>query len=259
MELAKWRRPFISALRIYPFLLLALVGVAYLLGGLNPKPGSLISQELITFAGYFFMGVVPILAIVGFILIGKAGDAEFEKNAKNQGKFSYGDAFEVPSEVMHGHKLTRLTGRMPTLTGLTGDSYEAEADAICELNPEHTPPVANCECGFYAFQNLSDAKFELSINPGTFLIDVDLYGLGFVYQRGYRAETQVVNHLTLPKRCMRCRILTPKVFVASFHLGHTNHTWWQWSVRCQVCSASFKPSDKLTFEEMAKQLKIVIS
>lgn len=259
MNVAKWRRGFIKALRIYPLVVLALFGIGYFFGGFSASAEAAIPHQVMIIASYFLIGGAPILAIIGFIIIGQAGDAEFKKNSSNQTAFNYGDAFDIPSEEMHGYKLALLTGRTATLTGLTGDTYAADASAICTTNSQHIPPVINCECGFYAYQNLNDAKFELSINPGSFLIDVDLYGIGFVYQRGFRAETQVVNHLTIPKRCMKCKVLPPKLFVTFFNLGRGDFTWWQWQVRCLICSSTFKVGDKLSFDQMAQKLGISMS
>jgi hypothetical protein len=142
---------------------------------------------------------------------------------------------------------------------LTGDSYSADDSAICEKFPEHTPPVASCECGFYAYSRLADAKFESSLNPGAFLLEVDLYGIGFKYESGYRAETQVVNKIFIPKRCMRCRILPPKVFVITYRMGYQNYSWMQWQVRCNICSLTFKDKDKLSISEMYRRLGVPIA
>jgi len=259
MIVAQWRRRFIKTLRIYPFVVLGLLAVTFQLGGFEGGEGAPISQQVIKIASYFFIGVAPVVAIIGFYLIGRAGDAEFLNNTTNQDKFAYGDAFAVPSEEMHGFKLAFLTGRIPTFTGLTGDIYSADASAVCTKDAEHTPPVINCECGFYAYKDFDDALFERSVNPGSFLLDVDLYGLGFVCRRGYRAETQVVNKLTIPKRCMRCKTLPAKVFVTSFKLGLGNFTWWQWQVRCGLCSSGVKAKDTMSFDEMAQALKVAIS
>lgn len=259
MNVAKWRRRFIRTLRAYPFVVLSLVAIAFSMGGFSEKTDSSALQQVIIIAAYFFIGGAPILAIIGFIIIGQAESREFKANRIDQGKFDYRDAFDIPSEEMRGFKLTFLTARPPQLTGLTGDTYKSDASAICLANSEHIPPVINCECGFYAFKNREDAKFELSINPGSFLIDVELYGIGFVYKRGYRAETQVVDHLRIPKNCMRCKILPAKVFVPTFKLGLGNYSWWQWQIRCGLCSSSFKVGDKVSIQEMSRQLAVTIS
>lgn len=275
MNLAKWRRRFIKTLRVYPFAFLGVAGIIYLLGrfglldalgfsggfsgDLNAEGGAFFSERVLTYLAYFLIVGVPVLAIIAFIIIGQASDAELRNKNRNQERFAYSDAFEIPSEIMHGYKLALLTGREPMLTGLTGDTYASDASATCTVDAEHIPPVTNCECGFYAYKDRTDAVIERSINPGTFLLDVELYGIGFVYQRGYRAETQVVEKLTVPKRCMRCKVLPAKIFVPVFHLGRSDYTWWQWQVRCVVCSSSFKDSDKLNFDQMAQMLKISIS
>ena len=160
---------------------------------------------------------------------------------------------------MHGYKIAIITGRSPTLTGLTGDTYLSDATAKCTINKEHVPPVADCECGFYAYSEFAEAKFEGSINPGAFLLDVDLYGVGFKYARGYRAETQVVNELITPSRCQFCRILPAKVFVTTYKLGYDDTSWWQWQIRCVICSSTFKDADKLGVKEMSASLKLLIS
>lgn len=257
--MAKWRKRFIRTLRIYPFIVLGLLAITFGMGGFSGQADAQLSQQVMRIASYFFIGVVPILIVTGFIIIGQASDAQYRNNNNNQSKFNYGDAFALPTEEMHGYKLAFLTGRIPTFTGLTGDIYAADASAGCTVDVEHTPPVINCECGFYAYKDRDDAEFERSINPGSFLLDVDLYGLGFVHRRGYRAESQVVNTLTIPKRCMRCKTLPAKVFVSTYKLGLANFTWWQWHVRCGLCSSSFKAQDVMSFAEMSQRLNVAIS
>jgi hypothetical protein len=146
-----------------------------------------------------------------------------------------------------------------TFTGLTGDTYKKDESATCKAFPDHVPPVSDCECGFYAYSDIEEAKFEGSINPGAFLLDVDLYGVGFKYARGYRAETQVVNELITPSRCQFCRILPAKVFVTTYKLGYDDISWWQWQIRCVICSSSFKDEDKLSIDQMSASLKLLIS
>ena len=126
------------------------------------------------------------------------------QNLKDLENLSEEDPFNLDHEEMSGYKIVSLTGEVPTFTGVTGDTYKNDANAICKEFPDHVPPVVGCECGFYAFKNLRDAQFELSLYPGVFLIDVDLFGIGFSHRYGYRAESQRVNSLEFPKRCMRC-------------------------------------------------------
>ena len=259
MEGAQIKQRLIKLVRLYPILALAVLALAYLLGGFTEKKNPLVPQSVVITCLYLFVGLVPLFFIIGFIVVGSASDKEFIRNRANQSNLKYEDAFDLPTEVMHGYKLAIITGRVPTLTGLTGDTYSSDAAAKCSINTEHVPPVTGCECGFYAYKDLADAKFELSINPGAFLLDVDLYGIGFTYQRGYRAETQVVNSLTIPKRCMRCRVLPASVFVITYRLGYDDISWWQWQIRCLVCSSSFKVEDKLSIEQMSKKLALKIT
>ena len=252
------KQTLIKLVRFYPVFALGLLAIAYLFGGFTHQINPIFPQAEVLTALSIFMVAMPVLFILGFTLVSILSDRELKRSAAKHNKFAYEDAFELPNEKMRGYKLALITGRDPTLTGLTGDRYKADDSATCASNPEHVPPVIDCECGFYAFKNVKEAKFELSINPGVFLIDVDLFGVGFEYERGYRAESQVVNHLTTPKRCMRCKIFSPKVFVASYKIGYTDQTWWQWGLRCGLCSHTFKESDVLTIKEMADLLKVVI-
>ncbi len=235
-----------------------MLALAYLLGAFTHQKDPLIPQETVTTLLYAFIAIGPLFVIVGFISIGLAGDRERKRTQQNQGRLAYQDPFDLPNEKMSGFKVVAITGLEPSLTGLTGDKYRADDSARCASNPEHVPPVADCECGFYAFKKIEDAKFELSISPGVFLIEVDLFGVGFEYADGYRAETQLVTRLVTPKRCMRCKTLPAHRFVKSFHLGYSDETWWQWQVRCKICSNTFKDSDRLTMSEMGQRLQIPI-
>ena len=259
MDFAQNRRRLIRLIRIYPLIALGVLTLAYLLGAFSEQEDPLISQNVIITALYLFVGVVPLVFIIGFITVGRASDKAGLKNNTANSKLNYNHAFDLPSEVMHGYKLAIITGRSPTLTGLTGDTYLSDASAKCSINKEHVPPVADCECGFYAYSDLTEAKFEGSINPGAFLLDVDLYGVGFKYARGYRAETQVVNELITPRRCQFCRILPAKVFVTTYKLGYDDTSWWQWQIRCVICSSTFKQEDKLGVKEMIASLKLLIT
>lgn len=258
MDSAKFRVKLIKFIRLYPLIVVAVLLIAFLLGGFDRRSNSDSEDNLIITLLYLFAAITPLLVIISFMVIGRSSDKQFKQNKGGENTLNYSDAFNLPSVNMHGYKLATITGKSANLTGLTGDTYLADAAAACNLNPNHTPPVAECECGFYAYKNLSEAKFERSVNPGSFVIEVDLYGLGFEYQRGYRAERQVVKKVFLPKRCMRCRVLTPKVFVTTFKLGYGQDFWWQWQARCQICSLSFKSSDKLEINQMASKLKVAI-
>jgi hypothetical protein len=258
MSVNSKRQRLIKWVRRYPVIALSALALGYLLGGFSDTDDGPIPQQIVITALYLFISLVPLGFIIAFLVVGRLGDIESAANKEKQVNLTYQDAFDLPSQIMHGYKLAMVTGRSPTLTGLTGDRYLSDAQAVCRENPEHIPPVAECECGFYAYKELTDAQFELSINPGAFLLDVDLFGLGFTYKNGFRAESQVVNSLIKPKRCMRCKTLPATVFVTTYRLGYENNAWWQWQIRCVVCSSSFKPSDKLTVAQMAKLLVIEI-
>jgi len=254
MSLAARRQRLIRLVRWYPVIALSVLLTAYLLGGFDEEVAQPGSSNLLIKGLYLFVGVVPILFIIAFALLGRAGTKAAISLRDHKGRLNINDPFNLPSEEMHGYKLALLTGRPPQFTGLTGDTYKVDDSAKCSIVPDHVPPVAGCDCGFYAFKELSDARFELTLNPGSFIFDVDMYGIGFLYQQGFRAETQVVNKIFIPKRCMRCKVLPAKVFVTTYKLGYTNYTWWQWTVRCVVCSSSFKEKDKLSFHQMNEAL-----
>jgi hypothetical protein len=243
--------------RGYPAIALIVLALAYLLGGFSDGDDGPPSKEVVTNSLYLFVGLVPLAFIIAFIWVGTLNDGD-KRRSRSSSRFSYQQPFELPSQIMHGYKLARISDRKPTLTGLTGDRYLADADAKCTVDEEHVPPVAECECGFYAFKELADAQFELGMNPGAFLLDVDLFGIGFTYRSGYRAESQVVNQIVVPKRCMRCHILPVKVFVTTYKMGYGATGWWQWQIRCGICSSTFKPSDKLSISEMSEQLSVPI-
>jgi hypothetical protein len=248
----------IKVIRFYPVIALVVLGLAYLLGAFTKQAHPIISQDAVITMLYIFIAIGPLFVIVGFILIGLASDRERNRASLATGRLAYEDPFSLPSEQMGGYKVVSITGAKPTLTGLTGDIYKADDTARCTNNPDHIPPVAECECGFYAFKNIKDAKFELSITPGVFLFEVDLFGVGFEYGEGYRAEAQVVRKLITPSRCMRCKTLPVKNFVKRYHLGYFDETWWQWQIRCALCSSTFKDQDRLTVSEMSRELHILI-
>lgn len=256
MDVVRSRQLLIKIVRWSPIFTLSLLAAVYLSGGFERASDGPQTLSLGIKGLYVFVGTVPILFIVAFTLLSRANTkAAASLRAQNQ-IFSTADLFELPSEKMHGFKLALITERPPRFTGLTGDSYGVDESARCSLNPEHVPPVAQCECGYYAYKTLSDAKFELTMNPGAFLIDVDMFGVGFLYKHGMRAETQVVNQILIPKKCMRCKIFAAKVFVTTYKFAISDVGWWQWGVRCSMCSATFNKADTLTFDDMSQQLGI---
>jgi hypothetical protein len=258
MAIEKVNRRFIKVLRGYPFFLLGALSLAYLCGGFSDNPQALLPKKYVYDFLTLVLGVVPIGFMIGFILIGRATDRQFLRNSTDQEKFSYTDALELPTEVMRGYKLALIRGREPTLTGITGDTYGADDNAVCKDHPEHVPPVKNCQCGFHAYRDISDAQFERSINNGSFLLNVELYGLGFIYSRGFRAESQVVKNLLLPRRCMRCKTFQVHIFVGKYLVTNDYTTIWQWDARCKLCSSFTKDKDKLSISEMGERLNVEV-
>lgn len=235
------------------------VALAFIFGGLSGgSDGSapLLLQNLTRQFFTLYIVLVPIIFISYLLYIDYLGRQESRRAAAGHSKLAYDDAFDLPSQDMHGYKIAFITGQEPTLTGLTGDLYIADDTARCESNRDHIPPVAGCDCGFYAYLDIRDAKHQLSINPSSFQIDVDLFGVGFAYSRGFRAESQVVNSITLPRRCIRCKSLRPTRFVKSYKLGFNGFGHWLWDFRCRMCSYTFKEEDRLSQDQMSTALRI---
>lgn len=259
VDVKRAKQGFIKFIRIYPLIAIGLLVISYLLGGFSETTTPLIPRPILTGLFYGLIGVLPVIITVIFVGIGISEDRSRARNLKNPNNFGQEDPFTLAHEKMCGYKVVALSGENPTFTGITGDTYKKDDNAICRQFPEHIPPASGCECGFYAFKKRSDAQFELSIHPGLFLIEVDLFGIGFSHKYGYRAESQRVNSLILAKGCMRCKILPPRVFVRSFRLGYGNNTWWQWSARCWVCAKNIKTADRLTIEQMSSHLQVMIT
>jgi uncharacterized membrane protein len=259
MDSKGFKQGFIKFIRIYPFIAVGLLVIAYLAGGFSQTTNPVIPRAIVTGFLYGLIGFVPVIIVLIFIVIGVSEDRARVRNLKNPVNHSQEDPFNLAHENMRGFKVVGLTGESPTFTGITGDTYKKDDSAICSAFPDHVPPVSGCECGFYAYKKRSDAQFELSIHPGLFLIDVDLFGIGYSHKHGYRAESQRVNSLILPKRCMRCKTLPARIFTRSYKIGFGNSSWWQWSVRCLVCAKTVAATEKLTIQQMSQKLQVAIN
>ncbi|MSO34048.1 MAG: hypothetical protein EXQ80_06515 [Candidatus Nanopelagicaceae bacterium] len=259
MDLKRIKQGFIRLIRIYPLIAIGLLIIAYLLGGFSEQSNPLVPRTIVLGMLYGLIIVVPLLAILIFVGFSVSEDRSRNRNLKSLENLPAEDPFDLAQEEMCGFKIVSLTGELPIFTGVTGDTYKNDENAICKEFPDHVPPVIGCECGFYAFKNRRDAQFELSIHPGLFLIDVDLFGIGFSHKYGYRAESQRVNSLEFPKRCMRCKVLPARVFIKSYKIGYGNNVWWHWSVRCSLCVKGVKPENRLTIEQMSQKLNVEIN
>jgi len=258
MEMRHFKQSFIKCIRLYPVLALSLLAIIYLLGGFNTERAPVLPRFLLTGTLYLLVGVVPVVAIAGFITLSITEDRSRARGQRQLENLPQEDPFELAYEKMCGFKVVAITGESPIFTGITGDNYSSDDSAKCQQSPDHVPPVSNCECGFYAYKSRSDAEFELTMHPGLFLINVDLFGLGFAHKYGYRAESQRVNSVTIPRRCMRCKTLPAKIFVKSYKLGYGDGTWWQWSIRCLLCSKKVKAENTLTMSQMGQSLQVSI-
>jgi hypothetical protein len=254
MDSASVERKLGRTLRVLPAVVLGLLALSFVTGGFSNSTEPSAIKNLSHFLFTLFIAVGPVVFIIILLVIERLRRVS-EKNAKLlSNKLVYADAFDLPSQEMHGYKITFIADRPPTFTGLTGDRYTHDAVAKCSVDSQHVPPVAGCDCGFYAYNDIRRAHHELSINPGAFLIDVDLFGVGFTYTRGFKAESQLVNFLTLPRRCMRCKTLPPSKFVAIYKMGYASFAYWQWEYRCNICSYSFKEQNTMSVQQMSQAL-----
>jgi len=254
MDSASVERKLGRTLRVMPAVVLVLLALSFATGGFSTSSEPSAIKNLSHFLFTMFIAIGPVIFIAVLLLIEGLRRATEKKITTLSSKLVYDDAFNLPSQEMHGYKIAFITDRPPTFTGLTGDRYTQDAVAKCSLNSEHIPPVVGCECGFYAYNDIRRAHHELSISPGAFLIDVDLFGIGFSYTHGFKAESQLVNFLTLPKRCMRCKTLPARKFVVTYKMSYSAFAYWKWEFRCNLCSSSFKTRDTMSVEQMSNAL-----
>jgi hypothetical protein len=127
MSVNSQRQRLIKWVRRYPVIALSALALGYLLGGFSETDDGPIPQQIVITALYLFISLVPLGFIIAFLVVGRLGDLESAANKEKQSNLTYQDAFDLPSQIMHGYKLAMVTGRSPTLTGLTGDRYLSDA------------------------------------------------------------------------------------------------------------------------------------
>jgi len=77
--------------------------------------------------------------------------------------------------------------------------YGAVADAVCIQSPRHRCPSSWCDCGFYCFQALSDAR-DLACDPQyqhCVLLEIAASGRFIRYELGLRYARQTVRSVRL--------------------------------------------------------------
>jgi hypothetical protein len=77
--------------------------------------------------------------------------------------------------------------------------YGAVADAVCIQSPRHRPPSAWCDCGFYCFHSLDDAR-DLACDPQyqhCVLLEIAASGRYVRYELGLRYARQTVRSVRL--------------------------------------------------------------
>ena len=106
MSINSKRQLLIKWVRRYPLIALSVLAIAYLLGGFSSSDDSLVPQQVVITALYLFVGIVPLSFIIAFVVIGSIADAQSIRNKEKGSNLNYQDAFELPSEVMHGYKFS---------------------------------------------------------------------------------------------------------------------------------------------------------
>ena len=87
--------------------------------------------------------------------------------------------------------------------------YGTVADAVCIQSPRHRCPSSWCDCGFYCFHTLDDAR-DLACDPQyqhSVLLEVGASGRFVRYELGLRYERQTVRTVRLG-RCGCGRVAT---------------------------------------------------
>ena len=76
-----------------------------------------------------------------------------------------------------------------------------DAFAICTKDRFHIPPVWDCECGFYSFKELEDAKEYSVFYKGALVVEVEMYGEIIEHDIGYRSREISINKVFVPELC----------------------------------------------------------
>ncbi|AIJ22129.1 MULTISPECIES: hypothetical protein [Amycolatopsis methanolica group] len=153
---------------------------------------------------------------------------------------------------LRGYKLAYpMLSADGTEAGFTGVSlgrthaYRVTAEAKCAQSSRHQSPSRLCDCGFYCFHELADAR-ALACDPQyqqSVLLEVDAAGRYFLYERGVRYSKQTVTavHAGL------CACGWPaQVFVAT---GTGVVGWRKLLPVCSTCAGNRPP---LTLEHFSR-------
>ena len=98
-------------------------------------------------------------------------------------------------------------GQAATLSGLTlGCRYDVEDDARCPRGCVR--PADGCDCGFYALRPEAETEVfgpnRRLLRATSVRLDVELSGAVLEYDLGYRAQSQRVLRVAVPKLCASC-------------------------------------------------------
>lgn len=91
----------------------------------------------------------------------------------------------------------------PVFKGLNLVGYSLTAEAICLKRKTHRSPDIECDCGFYSFNNLRDAKNELYMSRNLILLYTENYGEIHMHTKGAKSQEQDVIEMYIPKNCSR--------------------------------------------------------
>lgn len=115
--------------------------------------------------------------------------------------------------------------------GLSFGEFTTSSVAVCEQKFSHSAPDEDCDCGFYAFKELSKAIDVSSHSRALLLIQVEFFGKIVEHDFGMRAEHQVIEKIYLNSKCSKffCRRRTVGIIEG-------RHKWFN------VCEKHIKPS-----------------
>jgi hypothetical protein len=93
--------------------------------------------------------------------------------------------------------------------------YDAVCDAVCESERRHPAPSRDCRCGFHAVPSRADL-WRLGLQKESVILDVELAGVVFEHEFGWRAGHQAILGVQLPARCTKRWCGRPVAGVAPF-------------------------------------------
>lgn len=169
---------------------------------------------------------------------------------------------ERSDQPLPGYKLAfpvlSADGATTAFSGVTvGRShvYGSAAVARCIYSLRHDSPSGWCDCGFYCFQNVSDA-WELASEPDyrqTVLLEITAAGRYLRYEKGLRyAKQQVLAMRT--GRCLCGRAVRALVDTGAEHVDG----WRRLMPACPACVGSYPALTPAVFGRLAGGVEVIV-